>query len=111
MNPHVNISATLNSAAPVVVDASNMDDGMTVCVTAGGGTDVVLCQFTCTPNVSSLPPAQAPNVNWFPCVATGLTAGSTAAGASVSFTVPFIVTAYRFTRTAGTGTDTIEIAS
>lgn len=112
-NPHTNVSGQIpNQATPLIVDASNMDDGITINVTPGSGTNTILCQFTCTPNASPLPIAQQANVNWFPCTGTGLTAGVTSAGASVSFTVPYNVTAFKFTRqVAGSGTDIVEICS
>jgi hypothetical protein len=106
-NPRILASVQLPNATPVVVDVSNFDKTLTIGITAAIGTDVVKCEGSLTYNAGGAP-AQA---NWFPIVATGLTAGSTAAGASLYFSTTTAFTAFRFTRTAGTGVDTVEVCA
>jgi hypothetical protein len=105
--PRQNVCVQLPNATPVVVDTSNMDESLVFAVSPGSGTDTVKIELSFSPNAA----ASGPNVTWQVMVATGLTAGVTAAGAAWYSFLGFCPQAVRVTRTAGTGVSQFEINS
>jgi hypothetical protein len=100
MNPRQLFQGSVNSATPLIIDVSNMDESVTVAVYPGAG-DTCKVEFCNTLLGLSNPGA----ANWQ--AVSGLSAASAAAYAQPS--AAFV--ALRLTRTAGTGTDVIEICA
>lgn len=89
------------AATPVVVDVSNIATPFNVAVFPGAG-DTTKVEFSATPNAAANPAG----ANWQ--AVTGLSA---VAAATPAYATMYGAMALRLTRTAGTGTDTVEVCS